>query len=244
MRNICHKLNRTNIFNLLLDKHKPKWYTVLRTIKNGDFSKEKYHIKCSTKKGGNVKLSNYANIRTGLVFSRKKANPDESNRQYQALNIKCVTDDGQIMLSDIEDYYASDALKKEYFTCAGDVLLRLSAPYTAVLITENEAGLLIPAHFAIIRTKKTLNPRYLHWWLTKNKKRFYQMASGGTMIGTISSGYIADMAFEPPSLRRQYQIAKLLELENREQLLLSELAIKKTLLIDATLKKIISEKEK
>ena len=201
-----------------------------------------YHITRRTEKGDELKLGDYTSIRTGLVFSRKEALPNDSNRRYRALNLRNVADNGQILLSDIEDYYASDALKKEYFTRDGDVLLRLSAPYTAILITE-EVDLLIPAHFAIIRTVKTLDPHYLHWWLTRNKKRFYQMASGGTMMGTISSGYVADMTFEPPPIERQRQIAKLLELAKREQQLLSMLAKNKKQLIDATLNKIINGKE-
>ena len=188
-----------------------------------------------------MKLGDCASIRTGLVFSRKEALPNESNQRYRALNLRNITDDGHILISDVEDYYSSDALKKEYFTHIGDVLFRLSAPYTAILITEGDTNLLIPAYFAIIRTAKTLNPHYLHWWLTKNKKRFYQMASGGTMMGTISSGYVADMEFELPSIERQRKYVKLLELSNREQQLLSELSKKKKHLSDAALKKIISE---
>jgi len=191
-----------------------------------------------------MKLGDFASVRTGLVFSRKEAYPNINNYKYRALSLKNVNNYGQILLFDVENYYASDLLKKEYFTRVGDVLLRLSAPYTAILISVKEADLLIPAHFAIIRTTKTLNPHYLHWWLTKNIKRFYQMASGGTMMGTISSGYIADMPFEPPPIERQRKVSRLLELSNREQQLLSILSEKKKQLINATLIKIINEQEK
>ena len=208
------------------------------------FSKHSCHIAHRTEKGDFLKLGDFAFIRTGLVFSRKEAMPDESSLRYRALNLRNITDDGKILLSGIEDYYASDALKKEYFTQASDILLRLSAPYTAILITEEEANLLIPAHFAIIRAKKTLDPHYLHWWLIKNKKQFHKMASGGTMMGTISSGYVADMPFEPPPIESQQQVARLLKLANQEQQLLSVLSEKKKRLIDATLKKIISGKGK
>ena len=201
------------------------------------------HNNHRTEKGDKVKLGDYASIRTGLVFSRKEAQTHTSNYTYHALSLKNVTTDGQILLADVEDYFASEALKREYFTRNGDVLLRLSAPYTAILITKEEADLLIPAHFAIIRTNKAVDYRYLHWWLMKNRKRFYQMASGGTMMGTISSGYIADMPFEPPPIERQRQVARLLELSYREQQLLSALSEKKKQLTDATLIKIISEKE-
>jgi len=191
-----------------------------------------------------LKLGDCAFIRTGLVFSRKEMPPDESDHVYRALSLKNVTDDGQILLSGLENYYTSETLKKEYFTRYGDVLLRLSAPYTTVLVTDEYANLLVPAHFAIIRAKKTLAPHYLYWWLTKSKKRFYQMASGGTMMGTISSGYVADMPFEPPLIERQRQMAKLLELAKREQQLLSELSKRKKRLSDAILAKIANENEK
>ena len=191
-----------------------------------------------------MKLETYASVRTGLVFSRKEAPPWKSKITYRALSLKNVPEDGKILLCDIEDFFAGEVLKKEYFTCEGDVLLRLSAPYSAVLITEREVDLLIPAHFAIIRTYDSLDPRYLCWWLTKNKKRFYQIASGGTMMGTISSGYIANMPFTPPPIEKQRQVARLLELSNREQQLLSALAKKKKLLVDAILNKIPDMTEK
>jgi len=194
-------------------------------------------------KGDLMRVGECVSVRTGLVFSRKEASPDAGSHKYCALSLKAVTENGQILMTEVEDYYASEALKREYFTRVGDVLLRLSAPYIAVLINESNSNLLIPAHFAILRITKMLDPHYLHWWLTKNKKRFYQMASGGTMMGTISSGYIADMTIEPPPLEQQQTISSLLELANREQQLLFTLSEKKKCLIDAVLSEIISEEK-
>lgn len=188
-----------------------------------------------------MRIGEIATIRTGLVLSRKESSPDKSSHTYRVLSLKNVNEDGEIFTSEVEDYYAAEALKREYFTHIGDVLFRLSAPYTVVLITEMEENLLVPSHFAIIRVVKAIDASYLHWWLVKNRKRFYQMASGGTMMGTISSGYIADMSFEPPPLVQQRQIAKILELASRERQLLSVLSEKKKLLIDATIVKIVYE---
>ena len=183
-----------------------------------------------------MKLKEYAVIRTGLVFSRKEAPLDQADHIYRALSLKNLTKDGQILLAEGENYYASEVLKGEYLTRNGDVLLRLSAPYTASLITEKETGLLVPAHFAIIRPGKMLDSRYLYWWLAKNKNLFYKIASGGTMMGTISSGYIAEMPFDPPAFEQQRKIGELLGLASREQQLLSLLGAKKKQLIDATIK--------
>jgi restriction endonuclease S subunit len=195
-----------------------------------------------TKKGGEVSLDEYAVIRTGLVLSRKEALPDENSQIYRTISLKNITEDGQICLTNMEDYSAVEPLKKEYFTRSSDVLLRLSAPYTAVIITEKEAGLLVPSHFAIIRTNKMVDPRYLRWWLAKKRKWFYKIASGGTMMGTISSGYVAQMPFEPPPLAKQHKVGELFELVNREQQLLFLLAVKKKQLIDMILKNLVNNK--
>ena len=189
-----------------------------------------------------INLDEYSSIRTGLVLSRKEALPGEKCQIYPALSLKNVTEDGQILLTDIENYSAVEPLKEEYFTQEGDVLLRLSAPYTAIILTRKETGLLVPSHFAIIRTKEIVDPRYLRWWLAKKRKWFYKIASGGAMMGTISSGYVAQMPFEPPPLEKQRKIGEMFELLNREQLLLSLLAAKKKQLIDELLINFVNEK--
>jgi len=189
-----------------------------------------------------MNLDEYTVIRTGLVLSRKEALLDENGQIYRALSLKDVAEDGQILLTGIENYSAVEPLKEEYFTREGDVLLRLSAPYTAVIITKKESGLLVPSHFAIIRTKKMVDPRYLRWWLAKKRKWFYKVASGGTMMGTISSGYVAQMPFEPPPLEKQRKIGEIFELINREQQLHTLLMVKKKRLIDEVLLNFVNEK--
>jgi len=184
-----------------------------------------------------MKLNNHATVRTGLVLSRKESLPDESQHIYRVISLKNVTQDNRILVDEVEVFFASEQVKNDYLTRDNDILLRLSVPYSVILITEREKGLLVPAHFAIIRTNATIVPSYLHWWLIKKRKHFYQLASGATMMGTISSGYVAEMFFEPPPLEFQQKFAELLELSNREQELINLLGMKKKQLIDAVLKK-------
>jgi len=186
-------------------------------------------------KKSKANLDSYTVIRTGLTLSRKEALPDKNNQIYRALSLKNVTEDGQILLTGIENYFAVETLKEEYFTKNGDVLLRLSAPYTAAVVTEKEINLLVPSHFAIIRTNEMVDPRYLCWWLLKKRNWFYKAASGGTMMGTISSGYVARMQFEPPPLDKQRIIGHMFELVNKEQQLLLLLAKKKKQFVDEAL---------
>ncbi|MDR2781479.1 MAG: restriction endonuclease subunit S, partial [Holosporaceae bacterium] len=136
-----------------------------------------------------------------------------------------------------------EPLKEEYFTHSGDILLRLSTPYTVALITESFTELLISSHFAIIRIKnKQIDPHFLYWWLLQNRQEFYKMASGGTIMGTISSGYIRKMTFSPPSLELQKKIGNLLQLANCEQRLLLRFAEAKKRLISGLLQNNFREK--
>jgi len=187
-------------------------------------------------------LDKYSSIRTGLVLSRKVAKPGEICHVYPVLSLKDITEDGQVLLTEVDNYSSSEELKEGYFTRKDDVLLRLSAPYSTAIITQKETGLLIPSHFAIIRTKEAVDPRFLHWWLSKKRNWFYKNASGGAMMGTISSGYVAQMPFNPPPLEKQRKTGEILELLKKEQQLFSLLAEKKKQLIDKVLINFVNKK--
>lgn len=189
------------------------------------------------------KLGECCSIRTGLVLSRKEATTSEDSHDYRVLSLRNVTENGDILVDEVEIYYAGEQLKDDYFTHVGDILLRLSVPYTAVLVTKQETELLVPSHFAIIRTSSAIVPEYLHWWLAKHRKRFYKIASGGTVMGTISSGFIAEMQIELPPLEKQRKISDLLRLANREQWLLSQLSEKKKILNNAILNELLNKEK-
>jgi restriction endonuclease S subunit len=181
-----------------------------------------------------MELGKCVNIRTGLVLSRKKVNFGASLHVYSALSLKALSaDNNDINRNLLEPYSTFAPLKNEYFTHNDDILVRLSAPYTIALITESLTGLLVSSHFAIIRTEnKEIDSRFLYRWLLKNRHFFTKMASGGTMMGTISCGYIRKMRFSPPPIELQQKIGNLLQLANREQRLLLRFAEAKKRLID------------
>ncbi|MDR2647998.1 MAG: restriction endonuclease subunit S [Oscillospiraceae bacterium] len=161
-----------------------------------------------------------------------------------ALTLKALNEDGTIDHNSTEPYNASEPLKRDYFTRKNDILLRLSAPYTVAIIMDGDENLLVSAHFSIIRAEPNrINSNYLHWWLTQNRKRFYKEASGGSMMGTISSGYIGQMEISLPSIAEQSIIGSIIQLSYREQRLLALLTVKKKLLIDGVLRNCVTPKE-
>ena len=179
-----------------------------------------------------MNLKKIADIRTGIVVARKKAT-DESlfRKSYNLINLKCVNDKGYIDFSLAEEFEANEMLSNDFLTQKGDILIRLSVPYTSIIIKEpEEEGYVIPSHFAIIRVDSNLaTPEYVLWLLRSSKvqQQIRMNNSGSSGFGTISSGFFANLELSLPPLERQKSIGKLLLLSEREQELLYKLAEEK-----------------
>ena len=177
-------------------------------------------------------IGEIAVIRTGLVTARKKKNAVSLRTyEYRLLNLKCIANEGYIDKSNIEFFELSEELKEDYLTHMGDILVRLSAPYTSVLIDQPDlCGIVVPSHFAIVRVdKRYALPEYVFWSLRRDKNRItmLQNSSGSTSFGTISSGLISSLSITLLPLRDQQIIGNLLRLSEREQELLNKLAEEK-----------------
>ena len=177
-------------------------------------------------------INDIAVVRTGLVTARKKKDAASlGTYKYQLLNLKCIANEGYIDKDYIEPYELSEELKDDYLTRMGDILIRLSAPYTAVLINKPElCGIVVPSHFAIIRVdERYALPGYVFWVLRreKNKITMMQNSSGSTAFGTISSGLISSLPITLLPLHEQQIIGELLCLSEREQELLQKLSEEK-----------------
>jgi restriction endonuclease S subunit len=136
--------------------------------------------------------------------------------------------------------------KGDCFTQIGDILVRLSAPYTAVMIKNKEqCGLVIPSHFAVIRVDKIkASPEYVYWLLKRDKNlgRIILSSSGSTALGTISSGALANLPMKVVPMRKQKAIGELLLLMEREQELLNKLSAQKEQFTKLSLEKYITRK--
>lgn len=177
-------------------------------------------------------INDIAVVRTGLVTARKKKDAASlGTYKYQLLNLRCIANEGYIDKHYIEPYELSEELKDDYLTRMGDILIRLSAPYTAVLINNPElCGIVVPSHFAIIRVdERYALPGYVFWVLRreKNKITMMQNSSGSTAFGTISSGLISSLPITLLPLHEQQIIGELLCLSEREQELLQKLSEEK-----------------
>lgn len=175
-----------------------------------------------------MQLGCCAEIRSGLVLSRKQAREKTENR-YSLLTLKSIKSDATVFEGDLGIFDAVESLNKEYLTEIGDVIVRTSMPYTSVLIDKKTYGMVVSSNFVIIRcyTDKLL-PEYLFWLLnTETVKRDIFKNSAGNMLAAIKPQYFCDLDIELPSLREQKLIADFNMTARKELELLERLKIEK-----------------
>lgn len=175
-----------------------------------------------------MKLGDIATVRSGLVLARKKAKENEGI-YYPLLNLRSINSGGYIDIEELDVYYASENLPPEYLTHTGDIIVRLTAPYTAVLIDDNSENIVVSSNFIIIRieSEKYL-PEYLYWLFnTKDIKHSIYENATSNMLGAVKAKYFSDFKIKPISLSDQKIISELNRLAKRESYLLMKLAEEK-----------------
>ena len=175
-----------------------------------------------------MKLGTVATIRSGLVLSRKLSR-ELSPFRYPLLNLRAIHPDGYILPGSLEVFYATEPLRQEYLTQQGDIIIRLSIPYTAILIDTDMTGMVVSSNFAIIRLNQDyMLPEYLLWLLNTPdiQKKIYE-SSSSNMLSAVRPTFFAELEILPLTLSGQEKIAKLYLLAKRETRLLKKLADEK-----------------
>ena len=175
-----------------------------------------------------MKLQEIASVRSGLVLSRKQSK-ESTDYRYPLINLRCVQPDGAINLNDSDIYEAKEPLKEEYLSRRGDIVVRLTAPYTAVLIDDTTSGMVISSNFVVIRIEdERLMPEYLFWLLNtqKVKREIYQNTTSN-MLGAVKAKFLMDFELTLLPAEIQKKIAQLNLLAKKESQLLKELVAEK-----------------
>ena len=171
-----------------------------------------------------MKLGEIASVRSGLVLSRKLARENPVQR-YRLLNLRSITPEGYIDLKEADVFDAKETLPREYLSQVGDIVIRLSAPYTAVLIDEESEGMVVSSNFVIVRTDpQELLPEFLYWLLNTSevKHRMFENSSSN-MLGAVKPKFFADYEITPLPISEQQRIAAIYSLAKKESRLIQQL---------------------
>lgn len=189
-----------------------------------------------------MKLGEIASVRSGLVLSRKLARENPVQR-YRLLNLRSITPEGYIDMNETDVFDAKETLPGEYLSQVGDIVIRLSAPYTAVLIDEESEGMVVSSNFVIVRTDpQELLPEFLYWLLNTSevKHRMFENSSSN-MLGAVKPKFFADYEIIPLPIPEQQKIAAINALAKAESKLLRQLANAKEQYYEAILRNTFNE---
>lgn len=194
------------------------------------------------------KLSEIANVQSGLVLNRKEAK-DAANIActYKRLNLRSLDEDGNVDELSLDDYDASEILDDQIITMKGDVIVRMFAPICPVTIAENTSGLVIPSQLSTIRIKDTTQvlPEYLRYYLSQDSVINKILADeGGQSQRTIKISTITNLLIPLPTMEQQTTIAKIAQANYKRKKLYQELIKQQDALTSALINKFIGGNSK
>lgn len=181
-----------------------------------------------------MKLGEIAEIKTGLVLNRKKADKSEKSIKYITLTLKSVKKHGFISINELEDFYSWELLNENYLTKTNDIVIRLSEPNTAVYINKDNENILVPSQFCILREKKSaFNFEFLAWYLNSEtiKKKLRKVSIGST-LSIVTTSFLNELSIDKIPIEKQALIIKIVKLKNRELNLIEALIDEKEKLYD------------
>ena len=191
------------------------------------------------------KISEIADIQSGLVLSRKAANEKTSVYPYKRLTLRSVTEDCMLDGSSFEEYDACEPIDAQFLTRENDIIVRLFAPVCATLITKDYEGLVVPSQLAIIRLKddSMYLPGYLSVYLT-NQRILENLIEGAGMAAQkiIKVGNVAELEIPCLPIEKQKMISDIANEQLNIVALYKKIIEQETLRTKSVIKDIIGGK--
>ncbi|MEE5990983.1 MAG: restriction endonuclease subunit S [Lachnospiraceae bacterium] len=148
----------------------------------------------------------------GQITSRIEADEKKSDPVIGSVQVvppKAIKN-GRIAHEELYDIDYKSEFDEKKLTKAGDIVLKLSSPYDAAYITEDDEGLLITSFCIIIRGKgKEMDPQYLTAFFNSNvyKNQVMNMVSGAR-VPMLTMGKIKDVKIKIFSSEEQQEVAE------------------------------------
>jgi len=191
-----------------------------------------------------MKMDQISEIQTGLVLARKKAiSKDKETTKYKLLTLKSIDPLGLLNPNFLDTFVSNSQLEKKYITKEGDIIIRLTSPYTSLVIDSDAKGIVIPSNFAIIRLmNKLFCPEYISLYLNSEKiNRVFNKSAISTTIPLIKTSFLRNIDIVEKPLKIQEEIVEFNNLQHKEEMLLNNLKQEKKKLAQTYISKIIME---
>jgi hypothetical protein len=177
-----------------------------------------------------VKLNDIAEIKTGLVLSRKKAEAHSpSEHSYKIVSLKSFAEDTYYDDTFADEFISTEQINEEYKVSQGDILLRLREPNFAVYIDKECSDLVYTSLMVRIRIDSDkFDPHFVAHYLNSSAvKKALAPDISGTAIAMISVASINNLKVPLINLQTQNKIVKYLNLVRQESEILQNLVAQK-----------------
>lgn len=177
-----------------------------------------------------IKISDIAEVKTGLVLNRKKADMSKSSKfYYSVVSLKSFNEDAIYDDAFSDEFISNEQIKEDYQVKQGDILLRLREPNFAVYIDKEYENLIYPS--LIVRVKlhdSRFDAHFLAHYLNSNTvKKALSSELSGTTIPMIKVADVNEIEIPLLNLHKQKKIVEYLKLAHQENELLQNLIVQK-----------------
>jgi restriction endonuclease S subunit len=176
------------------------------------------------------KLSDIAEVKTGLVLNRKKADMSKSSKfYYSVVSLKSFKEDAIYDNTFADEFISNEQIKEDYQVKQGDILLRLREPNFAVYIDKKYKNLIYPSLMVRIKiTDSRFDANYIAHYLNSNTvKKALASELSGTTIPMINVANVNGIEIPLINLEKQKKIVEYLKLAHQENELLQNLIVQK-----------------
>ncbi len=187
-----------------------------------------------------MKLAEIATLNTGLVISRRLDNKAKNQSLYKVVTLKSLTEVGTLNMDELQEFYLSEITSDKYLTRENDIIMRFSYPHTAIRITKEQEGIVIPSQCVLIRLESLeFLPEYIRFYLnTEHVKREFARYTIGSALQIIKTSDIKELKIMEKRIEQQKQIIKAYSAISRNIELTKELLNEKINLLKSFTNKI------
>ena len=148
----------------------------------------------------------------GQIMSRITANPDAGDVVVETRKVlipKSISADGSIDIAVLPEEDLKVEADPKKTTEPGDIVMKLSPPYDAGLVTEATQGCLVPSFCAIIRPTSDVDVQYLLAFMNSTLcKNQLQSQVSGSVMTVLSVGKVKNVNMPLPPIDEQRKIGQ------------------------------------
>lgn len=146
----------------------------------------------------------------GQITSRIEEKDDSKVTEVVKVLVPKAIEKGMVGHSNLGTIAISEELDSRRVTQLGDIVMKLSTPYDACIIREEDEGLLVPSFCVILRSSREcmINKEYLVTFLNSKfcEAQIKELVSGAT-TPILSTGTIRKINILIPAVTKQEQMA-------------------------------------